>query len=199
MKNLAVFASGTGSNAKKIIEYFAENPHIRVRFVVSNKKDAPVLAMALAHGIETLVVTRADFYETENLLRELHMRAIDLIVLAGFLWLVPPYLIKAYERRIINIHPALLPHYGGKGMYGMRVHEAVRAAGERESGITIHHVNERYDEGDIIFQATCELEPNDTSEIIAHKVQTLEHQYFAPVIEQLLNTPVQNGTLFRAP
>ncbi len=188
MKNLAVFASGTGSNAKKIIEYFRTNPHIRVRLIVSNKKDAPVLGIAREHNIETLVLNRQDFYGTEQLLQQIQVRDIDFIILAGFLWLIPDYLVRAFENRIVNIHPALLPKYGGKGMYGMRVHEAVKAAGERESGITIHYVNENYDEGDIIFQATCVLEPNDTSEDIAHKVQALEHRHFAPVVEKLLQT-----------
>jgi phosphoribosylglycinamide formyltransferase-1 len=183
---LAIFASGTGSNAKKIVEYFRENPYINVSLIVSNKKDAPVLDMARVNGIETLVIERKGFYETEDLLPTLQARQIDFIVLAGFLWLMPSYLIKAFDRKIINIHPALLPKYGGKGMYGMRVHEAVRAAGERETGITIHYVDEHYDNGDIIFQEKCYLEPKDTSEEIAHKVQLLEHQHFAPVIEKLL-------------
>ncbi|MDX1943203.1 MAG: phosphoribosylglycinamide formyltransferase [Saprospiraceae bacterium] len=186
MKNLAIFASGTGSNAKKIIEYFHTNPYINVRLVLSNKKDAPVLNIAQENDIETIVINRRDFYETEQLLADLQNRAIDLIVLAGFLWFIPDYLVKAFDRRIINIHPALLPKYGGKGMYGMRVHEAVKAADERESGITIHYVNEHYDKGDIIFQEKCVLEPNDTSEDIAHKVQALEHKHFAKVIEKLL-------------
>jgi phosphoribosylglycinamide formyltransferase 1 len=183
---LAIFASGTGSNAKKIVEYFNKNTYINVSLIVSNKKDAPVLEMGQANGIETLVIERQKFYETEDLLQTLQARQIDFIVLAGFLWLMPFYLIKAFERKIVNIHPALLPKYGGKGMYGMRVHEAVKAAGERETGITIHFVDEEYDNGDIIFQEKCYLEPKDTSEEIAHKVQLLEHQYFAPVIEKLL-------------
>lgn len=186
MKNLAIFASGTGSNAKKIIEYFRTNPHIRVRLIVSNKKDAPVLDIARDHNIETLVLNRQDFYRTEQLLQHLQVYAIDFIVLAGFLWLIPDYLVKAFKKRIVNIHPALLPKYGGKGMYGMHVHEAVKAANEMESGITIHYVNEQYDEGDIIFQAKCALDVNDTPEAIAHKVQVLEHRHFAPVIENLL-------------
>lgn len=188
MKNLAIFASGTGTNAKKIIEYFHTNLHINVRLVVSNKKDAPVLGIAQENNIETLVINRQDFYETKQLLQELRQREIDWIILAGFLWLIPDYLVKAFDRKIINIHPALLPKYGGKGMYGMRVHEAVKAAHEHESGITIHYVNEHYDKGSIIFQEKCVLEPNDTSEDIAHKVQALEHQYFAPVIEKLLQS-----------
>ncbi len=186
MKNLAIFASGTGSNAKKIIDYFRTNPHIRIKLIVSNKKDAPVLDIARENEIEPLVLNRREFYETEQLLLQLQERNIDFIVLAGFLWLIPDYLVKAFDRKMINIHPALLPKYGGKGMYGMHVHEAVKAAGEHESGITIHYVNEHYDDGDIIFQAKCVLEAEDTSKEIARKVQMLEHRYFAPVIEQLL-------------
>ncbi len=186
MKNIAIFASGTGSNAAKIVAYFRNNPHIQVRLIVSNRSEAPVLDMAHATGIETLVVRKREFYDTQNLLQILHDRQIVFIALAGFLWLIPDYLVRAYPQRMVNIHPALLPRYGGKGMYGRHVHEAVKAAGESESGITIHYVNERYDEGDIIFQKKCILEPNDTSEDIAHKVQVLEHRYFAPLIEQLL-------------
>lgn len=188
MKNLAIFASGTGSNAKKIIEYFRENSNINVQLIVSNKKDAPVLDIARSNGIDTLIINRNNFYETDDLLKQLHARQIDFIILAGFLWLLPAYLVQAYPRRIINIHPALLPKYGGKGMYGMRVHEAVKTAGDLESGITIHYVNENYDEGDIIFQAKCALNVNDTSATIAHKVQLLEHEYFPKIIEQLLTT-----------
>ncbi|MFN7116774.1 MAG: phosphoribosylglycinamide formyltransferase [Saprospiraceae bacterium] len=188
MKNLAIFASGTGSNAKKIIEYFRENSNINVCLVVSNKKDAPVLDIARMNGIETRIISRKDFYETEDLLQQLRAYNIDFIVLAGFLWLLPGYLVQAYPRRIVNIHPALLPKYGGKGMYGMNVHEAVKAAGELESGITIHYVDENYDEGDIIFQKKCVLDANDTSKDIAQKVQLLEHEYFPKIIEQLLTT-----------
>lgn len=188
MQHLAIFASGTGSNAKKIIEYFRGNSNINVRVIVSNKKDAPVLDIAQGNGIETLVIDREGFYKTEDLLQQLHARNIHFIVLAGFLWLLPHYLIHTYDRRIVNIHPALLPKYGGKGMYGMRVHEAVKAAGDLETGITIHYVDENYDEGDIIFQEKCVLTENDTSEEIAHKVHLLEHEHFAPVIENLLST-----------
>lgn len=184
MKNIAIFASGTGSNARKIIEYFADHPRIRVALVVSNKATAPVLAMAADHGIPTLVLSRARFYETEALLADL--AGIDLIVLAGFLWLVPPYLVAAFPQRIVNIHPALLPKYGGQGMYGTHVHTAVHTAGEKESGITIHFVDTAYDEGQIIFQARCALTPEDDPAAIARKVLALEHAHFAPVIAQLL-------------
>lgn len=188
MYHVAIFASGTGSNARKIVEYFENKPDIGVRLVISNKADAPVLEMARAHKIDTLILNRKDFYESEQLLDQLKEYQIDFLVLAGFLWLAPSYLVRAYPRRIINIHPALLPKYGGKGMYGRRVHQAVKEAAEKESGPTIHYVNEAYDEGDIIFQATCYLQPDDSPETIASKVLRLEHEHFAPVIEQLILT-----------
>ena len=183
---LAIFASGTGSNARKIIEYFRNHPTIRVALVVSNKPDAPVLAMAQSHQIETAVINRKSFYESEDILDTLREHEVDLVILAGFLWLVPDYLIRAFPRRIINIHPALLPRYGGKGMYGHHVHQAVWEAREPESGITIHYANEHYDEGDIIFQIKCVLAPEDSPEDIARKVLELEHYYFARVIERVL-------------
>ncbi len=186
LKNIAIFASGAGTNAKKIIEYFEGSADVVVRLIVSNRSDAPVLNLAREWEIDTLLVRRPGFYESADLLSELERRDIDFIVLAGFLWLVPQYLVDAYRGRIINIHPALLPKYGGKGMYGMRVHRAVAESGERESGITIHHVNEAYDEGATIFQARCPVDAEDTPEDIAAKVQQLEHRYFAPVIEKLL-------------
>lgn len=188
MINLAIFASGTGSNAKKIIEYFKDHSNINVRLIVSNKKDAPVLDIARTSGIETRIISRIEFYETTHLLKQLQAYNVDFIVLAGFLWLLPVYLVQAYPQRIVNIHPALLPKYGGKGMYGMHVHEAVKAAGDAETGITIHYVNENYDEGDIIFQQKCILEANDTSEEIARKVHALEHEYFPKIIEKILTS-----------
>jgi phosphoribosylglycinamide formyltransferase-1 len=186
MHRIAIFASGTGSNARKIIEYFQNKTDITVSLVLSNKATAPVLDMARDHQVDTLTLARNTFYESEQLLDQLHHYAIDFIVLAGFLWLVPPYLVQAYPRKIVNIHPALLPKYGGKGMYGHFVHEAVKKAGETESGMTIHYVNEHYDEGDIIFQASCRLQPDDDPETIAKRVLRLEHEHFAPVVEQLI-------------
>lgn len=186
MHRLAIFASGTGSNARKIVEYFKNKPDIRVQLVVSNKANAPVLDMAKAHHIDTLLLDRPGFYESEATLETLRAQDIDWIILAGFLWLIPAYLVREFSGRIVNIHPALLPRYGGKGMYGKRVHEAVCQAGERESGMTIHYVNERYDEGNIIFQASCRLTPADGPDVIAAKVLKLEHEHFAPVIEQLI-------------
>ena len=193
MHNIAIFASGGGSNARKIIEHFKESPIGRVVLVVSNKKDAGVLNIAADNNIPTHLLTRAGFYETKEILKLLDEYQIDLIVLAGFLWLVPGYLIQAFPKKIVNIHPALLPSYGGKGMYGAHVHAAVKAAGEKESGITIHFANEHYDAGDIIFQTTCALDETDTPETIARKVLTLEHEHFPKVIEQLLVDKVDEG------
>jgi phosphoribosylglycinamide formyltransferase-1 len=185
-QQIAIFASGSGSNARKIIEYFNNSETIAVRLVVSNKKDAGVLDIAQSQGIETLVVNRADFAREDQFLLELRARNIDYIVLAGFLLLVPAYLVAAFPQRIFNIHPALLPKYGGKGMYGHIVHEAVKAAGDTESGMTIHWVDEHYDEGTILFQARCTLTPDDTPEDIARKVLELEHRYYATVVEQAI-------------
>lgn len=186
MKHIAIFASGRGSNARKIIEYFQKIEDVKIQLVISNKDTAAVLDMASEYNISTLVINRQQFYKTENLLRELSIFQIDFIVLAGFLWLVPPYLVQAYPEKIVNIHPALLPKYGGKGMYGMNVHKAVYAAKERVSGITIHYVNEKYDEGDVIFQAECPLETADSPEDIARKVLNLEHYHFSRVIHDIL-------------
>lgn len=186
MQHIAIFASGGGSNARKIIEYFADSPEVKVALVVSNKQGAGVLEIAKTHNIPTQLINRQMFYESEDLLGILRQYHIDFIVLAGFLWLIPAWLVRAYQRRMVNIHPALLPKYGGKGMYGMHVHEAVRAANEPETGITIHYVNEQYDEGDIIFQASCPVAPTDTPADIARKVHELEHLHFSRVIEQIL-------------
>lgn len=183
---LAIFASGTGSNARVFVDYFDNHPRVEVSLIVSNKADAPVLEMARQRNIDTLLLQRSAFYGSENLLAELQHRNISFIVLAGFLWLVPAYLVKAFAGRMVNIHPALLPAYGGKGMYGMHVHAAVKAAAEKETGITVHWVNEHYDEGDVIFQKSCPLEDSDQPADIARKVQQLEHQYYTAVVEQLL-------------
>jgi phosphoribosylglycinamide formyltransferase-1 len=188
VKNIAILASGAGSNAKKILEYFSDRMDIAVRLIVSNKQEAGVLNIAKGASIDTFVVTRDSFYSSTDLLVELDKRNIDFIVLAGFLWLIPPYLIKHYPDRIINIHPALLPKYGGKGMYGHFVHEAVHLAKDTQSGITIHYVNEKYDEGSIVFQERCEIFPSDQPEDIARKVQVLEHSYYPTVIDQLVSS-----------
>jgi phosphoribosylglycinamide formyltransferase-1 len=188
VKNIAILASGAGSNAQKILEHFSNRMDIAVRLIVSNKQEAGVLNIAKVASIDTFIVTRDSFYATTDLLVELDKRNIDFIVLAGFLWLIPPYLIQHYPDRIINIHPALLPKYGGKGMYGHFVHEAVHLAKDNHSGITIHYVNEKYDEGSIVFQERCEILPSDQPEDIAKKVQILEHLYYPTVIDQLVSS-----------
>lgn len=186
MKRIAILASGTGSNARKIIEHLQDNEQIEVALVVSNRKSAKVLDMAANHGITNRVITRSDFYESDAFLTELNEAEIDWIILAGFLWLVPTNLISTYSNRIVNIHPALLPAYGGKGMYGMNVHKAVKENSEIISGMTIHLVNENYDEGAIIFQGRTDIEPRDTAEDIAAKVLKLEHDYYPKVVEGLV-------------
>lgn len=186
MNHIAIFASGTGSNAKKIIEHFQSSPSVKVSLLVSNKATAPVLEMAQSFGIDQHVIDRSSFYETEEILTVFEKYQIDFIVLAGFLWLIPTYLVEAFAKRMVNIHPALLPKFGGKGMYGKHVHRAVKEAGEKESGITIHYVNENYDEGDVIFQARCDISPEDSPEEIGKKVLQLEHRFFATVIENIL-------------
>ncbi len=190
MKNLVIFASGSGSNAENIIRYFAEKPGFRVKKVYCNVPDAYVLERAKKYNVPTQVFNRAEFRNPDIILRQLQEEGTDFIILAGFLWLVPPCITNAYPNRIVNIHPALLPAYGGKGMYGHHVHEAVLAAGEKESGITIHYVNEHYDSGDIIFQATCPVLPDDTPDTLAARVHELEYAHFPRVIEEAaLQTP----------
>jgi phosphoribosylglycinamide formyltransferase 1 len=185
-KNIAIFASGGGSNAERIMAHFEDNEVAQVALVVCNKSNAGVLAIAKRYNVPTLLIDRAFFYESEHILKMMAARGIDFIALAGFLWLIPSYLVKAFPNKIVNIHPALLPKYGGKGMYGHHVHVAVKAAGESESGMTIHYVNEHYDEGNIIFQTTCPISETDTATDIAHKVLTLEHTFFATTIEKVL-------------
>ncbi len=185
-KHIAIFASGTGSNAQKIIEHFKQHENIAVSLIISNNPTAKVLDIARENGIPALLISRKDFYQSEDILKKLNEYSIDFVVLAGFLWLVPTYLVNAFTGRMVNIHPALLPKYGGKGMYGMRVHEAVCRAEEAETGITIHFVNEQYDDGDVVFQAKCPLRRTDTPEIIARKVQALEHRHFPEIIEKLI-------------
>lgn len=186
MKKIAIFASGSGSNAENIITVLANNPDMTVDSVFCNVPDAYVLERAKKFRVPAFVFDRRELNDPENILRWLRERQIDFIVLAGFLWLMPPAITAAYPNRIVNIHPALLPAYGGKGMYGSRVHEAVIAAGEKKSGITIHYVNDRYDEGDIIFQACCDIAPEDTPDTLAQKVHALEYEHFPHVIIDLL-------------
>lgn len=186
MKRIAIFASGSGTNAQRIIEHFAGNDAVSVSLVLSNNPDAFVLERARKFKVPTHVFDRKCFYETREVLTLLQSENIDLIILAGFLWLIPQYLIKAFPGRIINIHPALLPKYGGKGMYGEKVHKAVIESGDKKSGITIHFVDELYDHGSIIFQATCEIDHDETPGSLANKVHKLEYQYYPLVIEQIL-------------
>jgi phosphoribosylglycinamide formyltransferase-1 len=188
MIRVAIFASGAGSNAKKIIEHFQHHSFVEVALIVCNKPNAGVLTIAAAHHIETLLIEKECFFRGDAYVPLLKEKKIDWIVLAGFLWKIPSALIKAYPQHIINIHPALLPKYGGKGMYGAHVHEAVIAAGETESGITIHFVDEQYDHGTTIFQATCEVRKEDTAEMLAQRIHMLEHLHFPKVIEQLLTS-----------
>lgn len=185
--HVAIFASGAGSNAQKIIEYFHKDPtsNIKVSLIVCNVPGAGVLNIAEEKGIPALLIHKSEFNQT-GYVSSLQNADIDFIVLAGFLWKVPSVLVQAFPKAIINIHPALLPKYGGKGMYGANVHAAVIAAGEKESGISIHWVNENYDEGAIIFQAKCPVEVNDTPATLAQKIHALEHAHFATTIEQLL-------------
>jgi phosphoribosylglycinamide formyltransferase 1 len=184
MNRIAIFASGSGTNAENIMNYFAKSEIIKVAIVLSNKPDAYVLERAKKKGVDSFVFTRTEFYDSEIVDEVMEKKSIDYIVLAGFLWLMPERLIQKFRRRIINIHPALLPKYGGKGMYGMRVHEAVIANNEKESGITVHDVNENYDEGKIIFNATCKIEPGETPETLAAKIHQLEYKYFPSTIEK---------------
>jgi len=210
-KKIAILASGSGTNAENIIQYFADTPDISINLILSNKKDAYVLTRAENHNIPTLVFDRPDFYETGLVLDTLKSESIDFIVLAGFLWLIPQDLIRAFPDRIVNLHPALLPKYGGKGMYGSHVHQAVidneesesgisihyvnekydegaiiYQAKESESGISIHYVNEKYDEGAIIYQAKCQVMPDDTPDSLAKRIHQLEYKHYPVVIKDLL-------------
>jgi phosphoribosylglycinamide formyltransferase 1 len=184
MQTIAIFASGSGTNAQRIIEYFRNHPAITVGLVLCNKPGAAVMERAERLGVPVALFNRQEFYETDAIPGLLAARGIDYIVLAGFLWLIPPNLLGRYPGKIVNIHPALLPKYGGQGMYGMKVHEAVILAGDAESGITIHVVNERYDEGTILFQATCPVLPGDTPDTLAARIHALEYRYFAEVVER---------------
>lgn len=186
MKKITIFASGSGSNAENIILYFEKNQEIRVDSVFCNVADAFVLERAKKHNIPVYVFNKEEMRNPDKLLKQLQDRGIDFIILAGFLWLLPECIISAYQNRIINIHPALLPNYGGKGMYGMRVHESVISAKEKQSGITIHYVNDHYDEGTTIFQAKCDITPNDTPETLATKIHALEYAHFPQVIEEVV-------------
>lgn len=184
--NLAIFASGQGSNARSIMEHFKGHAGIRVALVVSNKKDAGVLEIAQEMGVATHVTTRAEFQGTSHILQVLQSFNIQFVILAGFLWLIPEGMVNFYLGKMVNIHPSLLPKYGGKGMYGHKVHQAVVEAGEQESGMTIHWVDAQFDEGGIIFQARCRVLPGDEAKDLAARVLLLEHQHYAATIERLV-------------
>ncbi len=183
--NIAIFASGAGSNAQKIIDHFKNSDLVKISLIVCNKPGAGVLAIATKENIPVLLIEKEKFIHANAYTDELKAKKIDLIVLAGFLWKIPDRLIKAFPRKIINIHPALLPKFGGKGMYGNFVHQAVINAGEIESGITIHYVDEHYDNGDTIFQARCAVLESDTPESLAQRIHLLEHAHYPAIIEQL--------------
>jgi phosphoribosylglycinamide formyltransferase-1 len=187
MKRIAILASGSGSNAENIANYFKSNSDVEISIILSNKKDAFVLERASKLNIPGQSFNRNDFYETNTIVDLLKSKQIDLVVLAGFLWLVPNSLIKAFPNTIVNIHPALLPNYGGKGMYGMNIHNAVIDNKEKESGITIHLVNEKYDDGETILQAKCQIDENDTAEDLANKIHELEYEHFPRAVESYLN------------
>lgn len=185
-KNIVIFASGSGSNAQRLLEHFENHPTIRVAALFSNNPNAYALQRAETYRVPAFLFNREEFYNTDKVLQQIRQFEPDLIVLAGFLWLVPQNLLQAFPNRIINIHPALLPRYGGKGMHGRHVHAAVVEAGEPESGITIHYINEEYDKGTFILQERCPVLPGDTPEDLATRVLQLEHRHLPLVVEQLL-------------
>lgn len=186
MKHIAIFASGGGSNARKMIEHFSNSITVKVALIVCNKPGAGVLNIAASFSIPVLLIEKEKFFRGDAYVPELKKHNIGFIILAGFLWKIPASLIKAYPEKIINIHPALLPKYGGKGMYGHHVHQAVIDNKEKESGITIHYVDDKYDHGKIIFQATCPVLPDDSADTLAKRVLQLEHLYFPLITAQLL-------------
>ncbi len=186
MKRIAIFASGSGSNAQKIIEHFSGHKEIEISLVLSNNENAYVLERASALEVPAYVFDRKMFYESDQLFDILKEIGIDFIVLAGFLWLIPENILQAWPKGIVNIHPALLPKFGGKGMYGDKVHKAVIESGDKQTGITIHYVNEKYDDGAIIFQESFDILPEDTAESIAERIHVLEHLHFPRVIEELI-------------
>ena len=186
MKRIAVFASGSGTNAENLIQYFRQNDGADVSLILTDNPQARVLERAAKYSAPAFAFTREDF-RNGRVLDKLRKNKIDFIVLAGFLSLVPASLVEPYRERIVNIHPALLPAYGGKGMYGMNVHRAVIESGEEESGITIHYVNENYDDGDIIFQARTEVYPDDTPEELAERIHALEYKYYPQVVDDLVS------------
>jgi phosphoribosylglycinamide formyltransferase 1 len=188
---LAVFASGTGSNARKIVEYFWNNSGVEVSLIATNKEKAGVLYICKEYYISKLSFPKEYLQDSQRILHILEEEKIDYIILAGFLLKIPEYLIKAYPQKIINIHPSLLPKFGGKGMYGHHVHEAVILAGEKKSGITIHTIDEHYDRGKIIKQIECDVDVDETPESLALKIQKIEHDYFPKTIEEFIYSDTQ--------
>jgi len=188
MSNIAIFASGSGSNAEQIIRYFSTDELHSVKLVLSNNPDAFVLERAKSLSVPIFVFDRHTFYQTQMVAEVLKDSGVEILILAGFLWLVPDYLLKTFPQRILNIHPALLPDFGGKGMYGMRVHEAVIREGRKKSGITIHLIDEVYDRGKILFQAECPVLPGDKPEDLASRIHKLEHRYFPSIIREYLQS-----------
>ncbi len=184
MKNIAIFASGNGSNAQRIAEYFTDSPDVNICLILSNNPTANVLNRAEALNIPSFVFTASELNESSIVLDKLRECEVDFIVLSGFLLLIPTTILEAWDRKIINIHPALLPKYGGKGMYGNNVHKAVIESGDRESGITIHYVNSNYDEGDIIYQTRCPVMRNDTPDTLAARIHPYEYEFYPQVIEK---------------
>jgi formyltetrahydrofolate-dependent phosphoribosylglycinamide formyltransferase len=185
-KHITLFASGAGSNAQKIIDHFRDSEMAKIALIVCNKAGAGVIGIAKNENIPVLIIEKERFFRGDGYLPELRSAGTDLLVLAGFLWKIPQSLINEFPKRIINIHPALLPKYGGKGMYGQNVHSAVLDSGELQSGITIHYVDEHYDNGDIIFQTACPVLPGDSPETLAHRIHQLEHNHYPMVIEDLI-------------
>jgi len=187
LHKIAIFASGSGTNAENFMHYFKDHPQISVSLVLTNNPDAGVIQKMEKLNIPVVIFNKEDFYRSDFVLNTLSKYQISFVVLAGFLWKIPSNLIIQFQNRIVNIHPALLPKFGGKGMFGHFVHEAVLAAGEQKTGISIHYVNENYDEGAVIFQKSVDIDPNsDTADLVAQKVHLLEYEFFPKIVEQLL-------------
>lgn len=185
MKHIAIFASGEGTNAQQIIDYF-QGKDVKIALILCNNPKANVLKRAEKHHIPSVLIERESLYKGDAILRRILNEKIDLIVCAGFMWKIPDNILHAFPDKIVNIHPALLPKFGGKGMYGSHVHKTVIEAGEKESGITIHYLNEHYDEGKIILQKKCEVDPNETPDSLAKKVHALEHAWYPRTIDELI-------------
>ncbi len=191
MKKIAIFASGSGTNAENIIQYFKDSDEVKVALVLTNNPEAGVIQRARKLNVPTIVFNKQNFAKEDTVVNILEKTQIDWVVLAGFLWLVPQNLVHAFPNKIINIHPALLPKYGGKGMWGHHVHEAVVQNRETESGITIHLVNEHYDEGKVLFQANCQVTPQDTADDVAQKIHSLEYEHFPKIIQKCISGEIQ--------